>query len=123
MKHAPPDKLNRARVRTGPLAGDDSDGMCGAFRVIAPTGATLAIVAANAADPRAEGWEHVSVSLPNRCPTWPEMCFVKALFWEPEETVVQFHPPESSYVNCYPYALHMWRDTRSDPRMPPIGLV
>ncbi len=23
------------------------------------------------------GWEHVSVSLPRRCPTWDEMCLIK----------------------------------------------
>ena len=54
-------------------------------------------------------WEHVSVSLPNRCPTWAEMCFVKALFWEDHEAVIQFHPPQSEYVNVHPYCLHLWR--------------
>lgn len=29
----------------------------------------------------AGGWEHVSVSLRNRCPTWDEMCLVKDIFW------------------------------------------
>ena len=28
----------------------------------------------------AGGWEHVSVSLRNRCPTWDEMCLVKDIF-------------------------------------------
>ena len=28
------------------------------------------------------GWEHVSVSLARRCPTWEEMCMVKDIFWE-----------------------------------------
>lgn len=27
-----------------------------------------------------DGWEHVSVSLGHRCPTWYEMCFVKKSF-------------------------------------------
>ena len=26
------------------------------------------------------GWEHVSVSLQNRCPTWDEMCRIKDIF-------------------------------------------
>jgi hypothetical protein len=61
------------------------------------------------------GWEHVSVSLSStrrnveRCPTWAEMCFVKNLFWGPEETVLQYHPPESQYVNCHQYTLHLWK--------------
>lgn len=55
------------------------------------------------------GWEHVSVSLRNRCPTWEEMCAFKDIFWEEEECVVQFHPPKSEYVNLHPYCLHMWK--------------
>lgn len=57
-------------------------------------------------------WEHASVSLkerPHRCPSWEAMCFVKDLFWEPEECVVQFHPPKSSYVNAHQGCLHLWR--------------
>lgn len=67
-------------------------------------------------------WEHVSVSLENRCPTWDEMCFVKDLFWEPEECVIQYHPPRSKYVNNHPYVLHMWKPPRKI-AMPPIELV
>jgi len=57
------------------------------------------------------GWEHVSVSPAHfhRCPTWAEMCFIKDLFWEPEETVVQFHPAKSEYVNLHQYCLHLWK--------------
>ena len=68
------------------------------FRVIATSGC---------------GWEHVSVSPFHlkRCPTWEEMCAVKNLFFEPEERVVQYHPPESEYVNMHPYCLHLWRPT------------
>lgn len=57
------------------------------------------------------GWEHVSVSLRHRCPTWSEMCFFKDLFWDDEECVIQFHPPASEYVNCHPYCLHLWKPT------------
>lgn len=42
------------------------------------------------------GWEHVSVSLSNRCPTWEEMCMVKDIFWGEDECVIQFHPPKSA---------------------------
>lgn len=56
-----------------------------------------------------EKWEHVSVSMEYRCPSWQEMCFVKDLFWHPEETVIQFHPPKSQYVNTHPYVLHLWK--------------
>src|SRR5271166_4006361 len=55
------------------------------------------------------GVEHVSVSLPNRCPTWNEMCHIKRLFWEDEEECIQFHPKKSEYVNLHAHCLHMWR--------------
>lgn len=54
-------------------------------------------------------WEHVSVSTRGRCPTWDEMCYVKNLFWSEEETVVQYHPPKSEYVNMAKTCLHLWR--------------
>ena len=54
-------------------------------------------------------WEHVSVSLAHRCPTWDEMCFVKDLFWMSGECVIQFHPPKSDYINAMPYCLHLWK--------------
>lgn len=65
------------------------------------------------------GWEHVSVSLPDRCPTWEEMSFVKRLFWDAEDCVIQYHPPESDYVNNHPYCLHLWRPTGIELPRPP----
>lgn len=57
------------------------------------------------------GWEHVSISLPNqkRCPTWSEMCMFKDIFWQDDETVIQFHPAKSDYVNRHNYCLHLWK--------------
>jgi len=72
------------------------------------------------------GWEHVSVSTKERCPTWNEMCFIKATFWGPEDCVVQFHPPQAQYVNNHKYALHLWRPVAVDLPFPPpilVGLV
>jgi len=72
-----------------------------------------------------DGWEHLSVSMRKivsktrrpfkqveRCPTWPEMCFVKNFFWGPEEAVVQFHPAMADYVNNHEYVLHQWKPTQ-----------
>lgn len=71
------------------------------------------------------GWEHVSVSIPTsaRCPTWPEMCYIKSLFWGAEDTVVQFHPPESEYVNNHEFCLHLWKPTGYVIQTPPSELV
>lgn len=56
-----------------------------------------------------KGWDHVSVSLPDRCPTWGEMAYIKTVFFDDEETVMQLHPPKSTYINNHPHCLHMWR--------------
>lgn len=64
-------------------------------------------------------WEHVSVSLPGRCPNWPEMARVKSLFWGDDETVVQFHPPKADYVNVHPNCLHLWKPIGVELPLPP----
>ena len=70
-----------------------------------------------------EGWEHVSVSYNKRMPTWEEMCKVKDMFWNEDETVVQFHPKKSEYVNTHKYCLHLWRKKNTDFELPPKYLV
>jgi hypothetical protein len=32
-------------------------------------------------------------------PEMEDMCWIKGMFWDAEEVVVQFHPPASEYVN------------------------
>jgi hypothetical protein len=64
-------------------------------------------------------WEHVSVSCDGRCPTWDEMCYIKSLFWEDEETVIQFHPKQSAYINSHRFCLHLWRKVDTDIELPP----
>ena len=78
----------------------------------------LTIIASNS-----EGWDHVSVSLANRCPTWEEMCFVKDLFFWPGEWVLQYHPAKGDYVNCHPFVLHLWRPQDQAIPRPPVELV
>lgn len=68
-------------------------------------------------------WQHVSVSLKNRCPNWPEMSYVKDLFWGEDETVVQFHPKKSEYVNNHPYVLHLWKKVGEEHPLPPSILT
>ena len=67
-----------------------------------------------------QGWEHVSVSIPSekRTPTWEEMCYIKSLFWQEEDAVVQLHPPKSQYVDMHPYCLHLWRPTEAGSSLP-----
>lgn len=100
----------RFRVRGGRLATTPGDGNNGAFAIPASAvrGRPFSLWAI-ASD--GEGWEHVSVSTQVRCPTWEEMCFVKGLFWDDDDCVMQLHPPRSEYVNAHPYCLHLWRPT------------
>lgn len=63
-------------------------------------------------------WEHVSVSCDSRTPTWKEMCLVKELFWDNNDTVVQIHPPGEQYVNAHEHCLHLWRKVDWDPKDP-----
>lgn len=118
-------RLSAGRLRQGPMGSDDSWGLYGAFLVPGPCAQTLRIIASGGDDddPLSEGWEHVSVSCPKRCPNWQEMVFVKGLFWGPHETVVQFHPPESEYVNNHAFCLHLFRDRKNGHRLPPSILI
>lgn len=70
------------------------------------------------------GWEHVSVSILNgSLPTWNDMCFIKDMFWNDEDCVVQYHPPKSSYVNMMPNCLHLWKSIDTEFPTPPMILV
>lgn len=69
------------------------------------------------------GWDHVSVSRSNRCPTWDEMCRVKNLLFDPEELAIQYHPPKSKYKNQHKYCLHLWRPQNETVPMPPLITV
>jgi hypothetical protein len=61
------------------------------------------------------GWDHVSVSCRDRCPTWDEMSYVAKMFFEPNEYAVQYHVPASEHVNRHPFTLHWWRPTSKLP--------
>lgn len=69
------------------------------------------------------GWDHVSVSLPDRCPTWEEMERVKRAFFRSDETAMQLHVPPSDHKNLHPYCLHIWRPHHADIPRPPSWMV
>lgn len=112
---------NKFRITEGPYGSNDLEGNQGAFLIPLRTKKstrTCQVIASDGA-----GWEHVSVSLPDRTPTWEEMCIVKSMFWEDCDAVVQFHPPKSEYVNNHKYCLHMWRENGINPKLPDSILV
>lgn len=106
------------RVRAGKLATTADDGNNGMFMVRLRHRQVVKVIASDGL-----GWEHVSVSREDRCPSWDEMCQVKALFWEPEDCVLQYHPPEADYVNTHPFCLHLWRPIEVAVPRPPMLLV
>ncbi len=58
--------------------GDDGNGV---FDMPSPIdGGNLHVLASDGG-----GWDHVSVSRVNRCPNWPEMEYVKRLFFRPDD--------------------------------------
>lgn len=69
------------------------------------------------------GWDHVSVSLPDRCPTWDEMCYFKNLFFETCEWVLQYHPASTRYVNIHSFCLHLWSPQKERVPIPPQEYV
>lgn len=117
------EQIENCRIRTGKLASDECDGRNGAF-VVYLEKQRLQVIVSDAISWKENGlfghpWEHVSVSTPSRCPTWEEMCFVKNLFFHPEETVIQIHPPKSEYVNFHNFCLHLWRPIGQTIPLPP----
>lgn len=114
-------KVNKYRIRSGQLASTDDFGANGAFYIPHFNKAStlsFQVIASNT-----NGWEHVSVSLPKRTPTWDEMCFIKDLFWEDEEVVMQLHPRKSDYINMHKNCLHLWKPTHGDIVTPPKSFV
>lgn len=108
------------RVTHGPMQSDASFGNNGMF-TINHESYDLLVIASDGM-----GWDHVSVSIvgcPNRTPNWKQMCFVKDLFWEEDECVVQYHPPKSEYIDNHPGCLHLWKPQSEELPMPDSLLV
>lgn len=122
MRPFPTPALERHRCRVGDYATKTGDNY-GAFLVPGPCGNDLKIIVSNGCEELNDYWEHVSVSCRNRIPNWTEMCYVKDLFWELEEAVMQLHPPRSTWVNNHAYVLHLWRPLKENIPLPPPDAV
>ena len=101
-------KLERTK-----LDGEFGDAHNGAAFIKLRSGAMARVIFSNG-----DGWEHVSMSLKTRTPTWEEMCELKELFWTDDDVVVQYHPRRVDYVNLHPHCLHLWAPTPGDPPLP-----
>jgi hypothetical protein len=91
----------------------------GRFEVVSKTsGRFLKIIASSDL-----GWDHVSVSLTNRCPNWHEMEQVKHLFFKENEVCWQYHVPPMNHINIHPFCLHIWRKQNFEIPVPPLEMI
>lgn len=109
-----------------PYLGSTNDiGNYGAFKV--PSNNRELYIIASSGEESIIKWEHVSVHIfdgkRSLTPRWDEMCKVKDLFWDEEDTVIQYHPKKSDYVNNHPNTLHLWRPTFCELPIPPTIAV
>jgi hypothetical protein len=110
--------LEHWRFRDGPYASDPGNDF-GAFRIPGPCGRDLTVIASSGDEKSGVNWEHVSVSTRKHAPTWVEMDFIKRLFFDDEETVMQLHVPRSRWINNHETCLHLWRPTDQAIPLPP----
>lgn len=122
MKNLMAQEIDRYRVRSREVvafygsAGDDSHGV---FRIPSKSNGRELTVIASVGD----GWEHVSVSRPNRPPTWAEMEQIKRLFFRDEEVVMQLHVPAADHISFHDNCLHLWRPIGEAIPRPPGWMV
>lgn len=110
-------EINEYRVRIGPMGSYDKMGNKGLFFIPFRQKHKTIILKVIVSDEA--GWDHISVSTIKRVPTWDEMCFIKNLFFDEEETVIQYHPKKSEYVNTCKNCLHLWRKQGVEYELPP----
>lgn len=108
--------LDRWRIIIPELGRGDE--LSGAFEMPSPLMGKLRVIASGY-----DGWDHVSVSLPGRTPTWSEMEHVKRLFFRPEACCMQLHVPEVAHLSVHPHCLHIWRPHGVEIPRPPAEFV
>lgn len=124
--------LDKFRVKDGQFISTRNGDTHGAF-FIPFSGMVLRIIATDGKDDEdvngSTQWEHVSVSAldkvfnKEKTPGWDAMCFVKGLFWNEDEQVVQYHPSVKDYVNMHEHVLHLWRWKKGEIPKPPTICV
>jgi hypothetical protein len=101
--------------------GSVGDRETGAFMVPSPIDRAPMVIIASAGF----NWDHVSVSRRNRAPNQRELDYVFRLFFNDDETAVQYFVPRSQHVNNSENCLHLWRPhhlTMPQPRSELVGI-
>lgn len=112
------------------MFGHVGDSTCGVFMLPSPVPSSALVLPGGAIGGAfvviasvGDGWDHVSVSCRDRCPTWDEMDAIKRLFFAPDETAMQLHVPPAEHLCLHPYCLHLWRPLRAPIPRPPAYMV
>lgn len=105
-------------VKANPVKGHPLTEDIGIFTMFNDDGQALRIIATAGL-----GWDHVSVSLRDRCPTWAELELVKRRLFEDHETAMQLHVPPADHINNHEFCLHLWRPHDVDIPRPPGIMV
>jgi hypothetical protein len=109
----------RDRTAARRFYGWEGDETCGVFLIPSPVDRAKLFVVASSGD----GWDHVSVSRPNRTPNWPEMSRVYRLFFRKDEDAFELHVPSSEHISFHPNTLHLWRPQYEKIPRPPAWMV
>ncbi len=112
------DRLRRTDEKVIQMYGSVGDHTCGVFETANWGGDKILVIASSGG-----GWDHISVSMPHRCPTWEEMEMVKRLFFKDDEVAMQLHVPPKDHISVHPNALHIWRPTDVEIPLPPKEFV
>ena len=117
LNHLAAHRLVEKEIELYGVRGDEHNGV---FKVFVD-GKSYYVIASNGC-----GWEHISVSprnSKNGCPSWATMCAIKDMFFEKNETVIEYHPAEADYINFHENCLHLWRPTEVEIPKPPLFMV
>lgn len=119
-------RIEHYRVTSGPFGSTREYGNTGLFHIPFASPVLRVLASDGTAWPEEMGspaWEHVSVSRPDRCPSWEDMDRIKQIFWADDETVLQFHVPRQDHINNHPYCLHLWKPIGVEVPRPPVATV
>jgi hypothetical protein len=99
------------RTKGGVVICIESDGI--AFQV-----RDLRCIASNGG-----GWDHLSVSRPDRIPNWDQMESMRKIVFARDEYAYQLGVPDRDHINFHPRCLHWWRPQDREIPVPPKWMV
>lgn len=119
-----PDNFNQFRILDGPLASTNEAGENGAFVLVNKQDPDAALLIVTCV---ANQWEKITVTKQRKRmlsgpkseePNEADLRTVKAVFFKPEETAVEFHPHSKSALFPIPFHRVLWRHKIRDFPLP-----